>query len=216
MADESTGTSALTAPPAGDPPPAPPAALPAGDPPPVGDPPKSGEPPPKPGDPPKDPPAAFAADKLTLPEGMKADDPMLTDFGNILGNDKLDPQARGQALLDLHAEALKQAREAGTEAWNNLQKDWQTKAMADPDVGGAKFPATKATVAKAIDTLPADLAADFRQALNVTGAGNHPAIIKALHSWATKLTEGGHVTGAPAGAKTPTIAEAFYPNSNMK
>lgn len=211
MADEPAvpPPSIVTAPPAGDPPPPP-----AGDPPvPPAEPPKD----PPAGDPPKkdDPPApaAFAPDKLTLPEGMKTDDPLFQQYAGLMSDEAIGPQERGQKLLDLYTGAVKQAREAGTEAWNNVNKEWQGQTMADADIGGAKFPATKATIAKAIDTLPPDLAAGFRQALDITGAGNHPAMVKALHSFATRLTEGGHVTGSPPSPGPKTVKDAFYPNS---
>jgi hypothetical protein len=173
----------------------------------------------KPGDPPKDPPkepepapAAFALDKVKLPEGMKADDPTLATFGNVLADDKLSPLDRGQKLLDLYADTVKQGREAATQAWNDVNKQWQDATMALPEIGGAKWNATKATIAKAIDSLGTEHAAAFREALDVTGAGNHPAVTRALHAWAAKLTEGSHIGGNPPGA-TPTIKEAFYPNS---
>jgi len=144
---------------------------------------------------------------------MKADDPNFKSFSDIMSKD-LDPQARGQALIDLYGNAVKQARDAGTEAWNNVNKGWTEKTLADPEIGGAKFPAAKATIAKAIDGLGPNLAAEVRQALDVTGAGNHPAIVKALHAFASRLTEPGHVSGNPPGANSPkSIKEAFYPNS---
>jgi hypothetical protein len=39
---------------------------------------------------------AFDAAKLTVPEGMKADDPLFKSFGETMADAKLDPQARGQ------------------------------------------------------------------------------------------------------------------------
>jgi hypothetical protein len=151
-------------------------------------------------------------DKVKLPEGMKADDPSLASFGEVLADDKLSPADRGQKLLDLYADVTKKGREAATEAWNTVNKDWQTKTLADPDIGGAKWDTSKATIAKAIDSLGPDLAAGFREALDMTGAGNHPAVAKALHAFAAKITEGGHVGGSPPGQR-PSIKDAFYPNS---
>lgn len=194
--------------PAPAPPPVDPATPPAPSPqdPPVAEPPK---------DPPKDEPAAaFAPDKLTLPEGMKTDDPLFKSYSDLMTDDKLAPQERGQKLLDLYTDAVKQAREAGTEAWNNVNKEWQDKTKADPEIGGAKFPAVKTTIAKAIDSLGPNLAAEVRQALDITGAGNHPAIVKALHALAVKAVEPGHVAGRPPGADAPkSVKDAFYPNS---
>lgn len=160
------------------------------------------------------PPAAFAADKLTLPEGMKADDATLKSYTTLMADDKISPQERGQKLLDLYADVTKQGREAATTAWNNVNKEWSDKTLADPEIGGAKFATTKATIAKAIDSLGPNLAAEVRQALDVTGAGNHPAIVKALHALSVRSVEPGHVAGTPPGTSAkPTVKEAFYPNS---
>lgn len=216
----STGAAPVTAPPAGTPaPPATPPSLASGAPPapPAGDPPKDPvipEPPkdPQP-EPPKDPPAAFALDKIKLPDGMKADDPTLTAFGGVLANDKLSPLERGQALLDLYADVTKKGRDAATEAWNTVNKQWETQTMADKDIGGAKWDTTKSTIAKAIDSLGPELAASVREALDVTGAGNHPAMVKALYKFASQITEGGHVGGNPPSLTPKTVKDAFYPNS---
>jgi hypothetical protein len=214
--ENATGAGGVTPPPVVTPPAAPPSLTGAPSEPPKVDPviPEPGREPPKVEEPKKEEPKApepFALDKVKLPDGMKADDPTLKSFGELMSKD-MAPAERGQALLDLYADVTKQAREASTEAWNNVQKDWQTKTLADPIIGGAKWQASQATIAKAIDTLDAPLAAEFRQALDVTGAGNHPAVSRALHAWATKLTEGTHVGGNPAKTQQ-TVKEAFYPNS---
>jgi hypothetical protein len=182
----------------------------------VPEPPKPAEPP-KPEEPKKEEPpapAAFALDKVKLPEGMKADDPLTQSFSGIMADDKMSPADRGQKLLDLYADTVKQGREAATQAWNDVNKKWQDEARADPVIGGAKLPATLSTIAKAIDSLGAEHAAAFREALDITGAGNHPAVTRALHAWASKLTEGSHIGGNPPGDGAPkSVKEAFYPNS---
>jgi hypothetical protein len=210
--ENATGAGGVTPPPVVTPPAAPPSLTGAPSEPPKVDPAAPVVDPAKPAEPKVEPSAPFALDKVKLPDGLKADDPKLKEFGDFLANDKLSPLERGQALLDLYAGVAKQGREAATEAWNNVQKDWQTKTLADPVIGGAKWNVSQATIAKAIDTLGPDLAAGFREALDVTGAGNHPAVSKALHAWATKLTEGSHVGGTPPAAP-PSIKDAFYPNS---
>ena len=157
---------------------------------------------------------AFDAAKLTLPEGLKTDDPTFKAFTEFMADDKLSAHDRGQKLLDLYTKQIKESSEASVNAWNDMQKDWIGKVKADPDIGGAKFEPTKQTISKAIDGLGTQLAAEVRQALDVTGAGNNPAIWKAFAKWASMLTEGGHVAGSPA-ASAPADAKAFFPNSNM-
>lgn len=145
---------------------------------------------------------------------MKTDDPTLVSFGQVLGNDKLSPLERGQALLDLYADVTKKGRDAATEAWNTVNKQWSDATLADKEIGGAKWDTTKSTIAKAIDALGTEHAAALREALDVTGAGNHPAVLKAMFKWASQVTEGGHIGGNPPGADAPkSVKEAFYPNS---
>lgn len=160
-------------------------------------------------------PVAFDATKLTLPEGMKADDPAFKTFTETFTDEKLDPQARGQKLLDLYTNTVKDIHKAQVDAWNSTNEKWVNEVKADPEIGGAKFESTKTTIAKAIDSLGPELSVSFRQGLDATGAGNHPAIWKGLAKMAALLTEGGHVSGAPPKA-APSIGETFFPNSKMK
>ncbi len=158
---------------------------------------------------------AFDAAKLTLPEGMKLDDPAFKAFGEVFSDAKLDPQARGQKLIDLYTEQVKGIRQAQVDAWTTTNKAWVDAVKADPEIGGVKFEPTKTVIAKAIDSLGPELSVAFRQGLDVTGAGNHPAIWKGLAKMATLLTEGGHVAGNPASGK-PDLASTFFPNSKMQ
>jgi hypothetical protein len=217
MADEPVvAAPPVVAPPAGDPPPAPPPAA-SGEPPvapPAGDPAKPpatelGKPPEKPAS-----AVAFDAAKLTLPEGMKTDDPLFKTFAETFGDDKLDPQARGQKLIDLYKDAITGMKYAQTKAWTDTNDGWIKEVKADPEIGGAKFAEVKTTIAKAIDSLGPELSVAFRQGLDATGAGNHPAIWKGLAKMAAAMTEGGHVQGNPSSAK-PDLGATFFPNSKM-
>lgn len=156
----------------------------------------------------------FDAAKLTLPEGMKADDPAFKSFAEVFADPKLDAQARGQKLIDLYKDAVTGIRQSQVDTWTKTNEGWVAAVKADPDIGGAKFDGVKTSIAKAIDSLGPELSVAFRQGLDATGAGNHPAIWKGLAKMAALLTEGGHVTGNPASGK-PDLATAFFPNSKM-
>lgn len=163
---------------------------------------------------PADAPVPFDAAKLTLPEGMKADDPTFKSFAEVFTDDKLSPQDRGQKLIDLYTTQVKGMQQAQVDAWKTTNDAWVAAVKSDPDIGGAKFEPTKTVIAKAIDSLGPELSVAFRQGLDATGAGNHPAIWKGLAKMAALLTEGGHVSGNPAGGK-PDLATSFFPNSKM-
>lgn len=156
---------------------------------------------------------AFDPTKLTLPEGMKTDDPVFKDFTSTFADEKLGPQERGQKLIDLYNKAVTGLREQTLKVWNDTNEAWKNEVRKDAEIGGAKFEATKTTITKAIDSLGPELSVAFRQGLDATGAGNHPAIWKGLAKLAERLTEGGHVSGNPPASAKPTIKEAFYPNS---
>lgn len=157
---------------------------------------------------------AFDAAKLTLPEGFAPDEKLMGSFKDLMTAD-LPPQERGQKLIELYSGALKQVGEANSKAWTDLNAQWVNEVKADPEIGGAKYDTTKATIAKAIDTLGPKDAASFRQALDVTGAGNNLAVWRAMAKFAKAVTEGQHVGGSPP-KDTPDIGATFFPNSNMK
>jgi len=75
------------------------------------------------------------------------------------------------------------------------------------------------TVSRVIDSLPADVAKGFREAMDLTGAGDNPFFIQAMYAWAQKLAPGTHVpAGGPSkfanqGDNRPRSAgHALYPN----
>lgn len=163
-----------------------------------------------------DAPATFDPSKLQLPEGFKADDAKVAELGALLADDKLTPQERGQKLFDLYTSAVKEADGQAMKAWNDTNAEWQKAVKAHPEFGGAKFDATKLSIARMIDSLGGETATSLREALNATGAGNHPAVWAAFAKLAAKVpSEGTHVTGNPPAAP-PDLAKEFFPNSAEK
>jgi len=168
---------------------------------------------PKPDDKKAEPAAGpFDPKAIKIPDGAKVDEKAVAAFSEIFNDPKLSSQDRGQKLIDFHNAALKAASDASTAAWTDTTTKWVSEIKADQKIGGDKLPATVATISKAIDSLGAEGAQAFRQALDITGAGNHPAVVRALHAFATLLTEGKHVTGSPPSGQ-PNTAALFFPNS---
>ena len=195
--------------------------------PPPAEPPKEGEPPaepPKEGEPPKEPkpgekpPAPTPIDlaAVKLPEGITADDDVskatMKSVSEIVADTTLSPQDRMQKLVDAYGGLAKAAADSNGKAWESLQDQWQAEVKADPVIGGDKLLPTQQMISKAIDSIGPDSAKAARLALDFTGAGNNPAIVRLLANWAKQLTEGGYVTGTPAKG-TPSLAQEFFPNS---
>lgn len=155
---------------------------------------------------------SFDGKLIKMPEGFTPDDKLMGSFSELLNDSKLSSQDRGQKLIDLYAGAVKQVGEANTKAWADLNQQWIAEVKADSEIGGANFDSTRQVIAKAIDMLGPDRAGAFREALNVTGAGNHPGLIRGFAHLAKLLTEGSHINGDPP-KRSGDLASIFFPNS---
>lgn len=154
---------------------------------------------------------------FNLPEGVELSEESMTEANTLFKAMNLS-QAQAQQLVDFHVKSMQAAADAPMQLWADTQKEWVNQVKADKDIGH-RLPAVKAAVSKVVDSL-GPLAVPFREAMDLTGAGNHPAFIKAMFAIATKLTEGGHVTAGgpsalgqkPPGARPASAASAMYPN----
>lgn len=158
--------------------------------------------------------APEAYETFTLPEGVEVDEATLGEAAAMFKDIGL-PQDKAQKLVDFYTGKLAAAAEAPQKLWEATQADWQGKVRADPEIGGTKLDATIATAAKAIDKFGGTA---LRDALDITGAGNHPEIIRFFSRVGASLSEADFVTGSPkggAGARQ-TTANALYPTDPFK
>lgn len=166
--------------------------------------------------------AEAAPDKyepFKVPEGFTLDPTVVTEASTLFKELGLTQDA-GQRLIDLYSAKSIEAAEAPYKAYTEQRKAWQDAVKADPVIGG-KLAEVKATVSRALDSLgDSKLASDFREAMDLTGAGDHPAFIKAFYALAQRVGEGKSVTGSgpttlgqkAPGATPPSAAKAMYPN----
>jgi hypothetical protein len=158
--------------------------------------------------------------EFKLPEGYELDETVGKEVTTLFKEIGLD-QPSAQKLLDFYVTKAGDAAEAPYRAWETLNNKWKDEVKADPDLG-KRLPEVRTTVSKAIDSVGGpELAKAFREAMNTTGAGNHPAFVKMFWKLAQMVTEGGHVSGkgpSAEGQKAPdaaplTAARALYPNN---
>lgn len=163
------------------------------------------------------PPAEKGELKITMPEGVEIPEADLANFKAILSDDKMKPEERGQALLEMHAKALKAAGEQPLQLWFDTQVKWQGEVKADKELGGTNFDVTRANMAKAVsEVMGADAAATF-EALKFTGAANHPAIVRLVARFSKAYVEGTPVGGAAPGSVAnkdfASRVAAMYPSA---
>lgn len=171
--------------------------------------------------------AAPAAYEFKAPEGYVLDQKLVDEVTPIFKELGLS-QDVAQKLFDVHTRTLIDAAKAPQSAYETMRNDWQAKAKADPDMakaavdGKTGLEAVKLDMARALNAIgdPA-LATEFKQAMDLTGAGDHPAFIKTFWRLAQFVTEGKHVAGAqpsphgqqaPGTTARPSPAAALYPN----
>jgi hypothetical protein len=142
-----------------------------------------------------------------LPEGAAVDDESLKAASTLFADSGLS-QEQAQKFIDLAVSREQAAAQKGVRAFVDLQTKWVSEIKADPDIGGDKFQATLASAARAIDRLDIP---GLREALDLTGAGNNPAIVKAFARIGQMISEDRFRPGngaPPAAAKSP--AEVIY------
>lgn len=145
---------------------------------------------------------------FTMPDGMEVDEALVGRFTPVAKELELD-QAGAQKLVDLFAEIQAEAAEAQTTSWNAMQEQWAEDAKGDKEMGGDKWDETVSLAARARDKFGTPA---LKDALNATGAGNHPELIRFFARIGRLVGEDGFVSGETKPAPK-TTAEVMYPNS---
>jgi hypothetical protein len=146
-------------------------------------------------------PAEYA--EFKLPEGVQFDESGMSDFKSFAKEQDLT-QEQAQKVLEFGAGQLKEWLSAPYKTWNEMQTKWQAEVKADPEIGGTKFEQSikdASLVFTAGESNPfvssAEEAQALRQALNTTGAGNNPAMVKLFVKMGRLLSEPGPLSGNP-------------------
>jgi hypothetical protein len=136
-------------------------------------------------------------------------DPVLRDIG--LSNDaanKLLPVAR-----DIMARTQESLARQIEDAATAQKKTWHDAFVADPEIGGARRAETEHFAAKALDAMGYAQGHPFRQALDNSGFGNHPDMIRAFRRLGELVGEdGSFVRPTTAPSRNRPVWERLYPN----
>lgn len=142
-----------------------------------------------------DAPAPFDAEKLTLPEGFDKTEANSAYIGYVaLAKDIGLSHDQAQKLVDFHLTETQKATSALESSWTQTQDAWISEVKADKEIGNLDV--LRQTIAKVTDN---SVFTDpkFKEAMALTGAGNHPAVLRTLFRWAKALGEGSAVMGMP-------------------
>lgn len=149
---------------------------------------------------------------FSLPEGIEADASSLDTAKQLFAADGLS-QERAQSYIDLYATKMQEAVEAPYRLWAETQRAWQEAVKTDREIGGPRLAANLAVAAKAVDRFGGDV---LRQALNASGAGNHPDVIRAFIRIGKAISEDALVLGRGVAHEGRSRADRLYPNDPLK
>lgn len=161
--------------------------------------------------------APFDAKALTLPEGAELAEETSAAFAEILGDEKLTSQERGQKLVDLHMKAITELQDtlkaASIKTFNDMNDGWRKEIPELPEFK-ENPEAEMGKIFQALKTVGAD--EKFFQAVDLTGAGNHPAILQVLHRLVQPFLEGGPVNGDSKTVAKRELGANIYTKSQPK
>jgi len=154
-----------------------------------------------------------------VPEGFVLDPEISNEVGALFKKGNLS-QSYAQELIDYYIKSNKESTEGPINHYLDTREQWRDQISKDTDIGGSKLNSTKVSISKLLDSF-GTLGDSFREAMDYTGAGDHPAVAKLLVEVAKRLNEGGPVRGSgpsaegmrqPGTPERPSAAQAMYPN----
>lgn len=148
---------------------------------------------------------------FNMPEGVEVDAALLDQFKPIAKELGLT-QEQAQRLVDLQASSAKEAAERSQKAFTEQQDEWVNTAKADKEFGGDKFEESVGAARAALKAVAGDNYPKLQDALNFTGAGNHPEVIRFMVRLSKFVNEDTNESGGPnVGKRDP--AEILFGKS---
>lgn len=161
-------------------------------------------------------PEAYA---FTAPEGVTLDPKAIESVSPIFKELGLN-QAQAQKLVDFYNTQTKAQSDQVSSAITAMREGWRNEIRGDAEIG-SRIPEVQVEIGRALDKLgDQKLVKSFREAMDNTGMGDNPALVKTLFKFAKMVNEGNHVSGGgpsetgqakPGAPARPTLAQAMYP-----
>lgn len=149
--------------------------------------------------------------EFKVPEGVQLDEALITEFTPVAKELNLDNES-AQKLVDLYTKTRTADTQKLYDAWAQTHEKWVGEAKADKEIGGANFDANIAVAKKAMTAASLGGGEKLVEALNVTGAGNHPEIIRFFYKVGKLMSDDKFDTGKSQSGAPVDKAAALYPS----
>lgn len=147
---------------------------------------------------------------ITLPEGLEVPEPVQTSLLEVFNDAALTPAERSAKLLALHAQTQTAFLDEQTQLWEQTQNEWREQTRALPEFQGGRYEQELGKVAKLLNRFGGS---EVRKALDLTGAGNHPAVTQFFHKIASALMEDEPATGTTIVQDAPSRQQRLFGNN---
>lgn len=148
---------------------------------------------------------------VKAPDGLEVEPESLKEFNGLAKEAKISTE-QAQKIVDWYAKHNQVVAQNQVKVWEDTQKTWVEQAKTDKEIGGEKFDSTVTSAKAAIKKFGNER---FLEALNFSGLGNHPEMIRFLNNVAKAFGEDKLVIGSPgSGDAKVSIADKLFPNQN--
>lgn len=170
------------------------------------------------------PPPKYEA--FEFPDGLKPNETKVAEFTSILSKLELEGKADhatvqkiGQELVNSYLTDIKKAAEGVSkyyqETWDKTKSDWREATVNDPEYGGNRLQTNLQAVQNFLNTHggTAEQVAEFRNVMETTGLGNHPALFRLLVNVSQAYKEGTPLTANKPVQQTQSRVKTLYAKS---
>lgn len=144
--------------------------------------------------------------EFKAPDGAELDTEAVAAFEPIAKELNLTNE-QAQKLVDLYGTRLTQAAEAQQSAWQKQLDTWVTEVKSDKEIGGKAFDQNVDHAKSAIEKFGTP---ELKKALDATGFGNHPELVRVFARIGKAMAEDTFVTSSAAAGGKRSAAELFY------
>jgi hypothetical protein len=151
----------------------------------------------------------FKAEEIEFSSADVSIDPEIGNaFAEVVNKHGIPRNAVAE-LVALQEKTMQANSEASSRAWKDVQAAWVDEVTKDAEIGGKNWPQVQSKIGQLIDTHGSP---ELREAFDLTGAGNNPAIVRFMSKIANVLSESGHISAGMPSTAPKTAAEILYPN----
>lgn len=149
--------------------------------------------------------------ELKLPDGSPLESAYLEKIASYAKEQGLSQEA-AQKLLERDSSLLTDYRQRQTESLDQMRAQWLESSKADKEIGGDALPKNVELAKRVVDRFGTE---SFKKAINETGYGDHPELVRLLSKIGKAMSEDQLVMpGAQSGGnRSQDIADRLYGTS---